>query len=104
MESSRARQGELLTCTFRRIVVYPGCEASRCDCVVLTVPVSNALLCQRPEHGISSSRMNTLIPPPPDVRTSRCNSRLFSRVERMENVRVKSMWPVSEQVFGIVVK
>ncbi|CAM9747440.1 unnamed protein product, partial [Scytosiphon promiscuus] len=32
------------------------------------------------------------------------SSRLFSRIERMESVRVKSMWPVSEQVFGVVVK
>eukprot|EP00904_Undaria_pinnatifida_P005424 jgi/Undpi1/2010/HiC_scaffold_12.g05397.m2 len=31
-------------------------------------------------------------------------SRLFSRVESIETVRVNSMWPVSEQVFGVVVK
>lgn len=35
---------------------------------------------------------------------SLCSSRLFSRIERIEEVRVKSMWPVSEQVFGVVVK
>lgn len=32
------------------------------------------------------------------------SSRLFSRIERIEELRVKSMWPVSEQVFGVVVK
>lgn len=32
------------------------------------------------------------------------DSRLFSRLESMENVRVGSMWPVSEQVFGVAVK
>lgn len=32
------------------------------------------------------------------------SGRLFSRVERIEEVRVKSMWPVSEQVLGVVVK
>ncbi|CAM9816962.1 unnamed protein product [Laminaria digitata] len=31
-------------------------------------------------------------------------SRLFSRVESIETVRVNGMWPVSEQVFGVVVK
>lgn len=31
-------------------------------------------------------------------------TRLFSRLESMENVRVGSMWPVSEQVFGVAVK
>lgn len=32
------------------------------------------------------------------------SSRLFSRIEKLESVRVKSMWPVSEQVLGVVVK
>ncbi|CAM9475020.1 unnamed protein product [Ectocarpus sp. 8 AP-2014] len=31
-------------------------------------------------------------------------NRLFSRIETIESVRIKSMWPVSEQVFGVVVK
>ncbi|CAN0279543.1 unnamed protein product, partial [Ectocarpus sp. 12 AP-2014] len=31
-------------------------------------------------------------------------NRLFSRIEIIESVRIKSMWPVSEQVFGVVVK